>query len=102
MATTAVPPNMFLAASLGAQCPSLSQMQRGIAFSCLMTCIISSLIIVVGFAIEVEDGASFTVEDLGLQIGLLINNTARTVFCIGLYAAAFSSAITCPLAAALW
>ena len=30
------------------------QMQRGIAFSCLMTAIISSLIVVVGFGIEVE------------------------------------------------
>ena len=34
--------------------PMVRQMQRGIAFSCLMTAIISSLIVVVGFGIEVE------------------------------------------------
>ena len=99
------------------------------------TCIISSLIVVVGFAIDIEDGGAsnpphlnphahtptprcpcccpvtlccavrtenFTVEDLGEQIGLLLNPFFKIVFCIGLYAAAFSSAITCPLAAALW
>ena len=35
--TTAVPPNMFLAASLGAQCKQLAQLQRGIAFSSFMS-----------------------------------------------------------------
>eukprot|EP01050_Picozoa_sp_SAG11_P026366 SAG11_NODE_6289_length_1344_cov_0.749398_2_plen_182_part_00 len=110
-----------------------------------MWCLVAAAVIV-GSAIEIDDDDEFTVEDLGIQIGELLNETAKVrlklqktsprtrthtpvrqrglfnrssrakykltelllglgapkvIFCIGLYAAAFSSAITVPLAAAL-
>jgi Mn2+/Fe2+ NRAMP family transporter len=46
-------------------------------------------------------GVEFTIEDLGDQIEDSLGFPAKVVFCVGLYAAAFSSAITCPLGAAL-
>ena len=76
-------------------------MQRGIGFAALMTAAISVLIVVVGSSIAVPDERSFTIEDLGDQIEATLGFSAKVIFCIGLYAAAFSSAITCPLGAAL-
>lgn len=41
--------------------------------------------------------AAFTIEDLGNQIEESLGFPAKVVFCVGLYAAAYSSALTCPL-----
>ena len=99
--TTAIPFNMFLAASMTSG-SDLGQATRGIGFASLLTAVISILIVIVGSAIVIEDpNADFTIEDLGNQIGKQIGETGKIFFCIGLYAAAYSSAITCPLGAAL-
>jgi Mn2+/Fe2+ NRAMP family transporter len=99
MATTAIPFNVFLAASMTEGSANLPQMKRGIAFASTLTCIISILIVIVGSGIESEE--DFTVEGLGEQIGISVGDTAKDLFCIGLYAAAFSSMITVALGAAL-
>ena len=41
--------------------------------------------------------ADFTIQDLGDQIEESLGFPAKVVFCVGLYAAAYSSALTCPL-----
>jgi Mn2+/Fe2+ NRAMP family transporter len=41
------------------------------------------------------------IEDLGNKIGENVGEVGKVFFCAGLYAAAYSSAITCPLGAAL-
>ena len=43
----------------------------------------------------------FEIEDLGTLIGDTLGHGAKVLFCVGLYAAAYSSAITCPLGSAL-
>jgi Mn2+/Fe2+ NRAMP family transporter len=99
MATTAIPFNVFLAASMTEGSVNLPQMKRGIAFASMLTAIISILIVIVGSGIESEE--DFTVEGLGTQIGISVGETAKDLFCVGLYAAAFSSMITVALGAAL-
>jgi manganese transport protein len=53
VSTTAVPFNVFLAASMCSKTASLGSMQRGIGFAAFMTAMISILIVVVGSAITV-------------------------------------------------
>jgi len=59
------------------------------------------LIIVIGSDIDIPEGNTFSVEDLGDAIGENLGYEAKVLFCVGLYAAAYSSAITCPLGASL-
>lgn len=99
VATTCIPFNIFLAASMCETCTSIAQMKRGVAFASVMTMIISILIVVVGTGIDLE--GDFTVEDLGQSIKDTVGEGAGVFFCVGLYAAAYSSAITCPLGIAL-
>ena len=67
MATTCIPFNMFLAASMVGD-GSEAQMTRGIAFASVMTAIISILIVIIGSDITIADGEEFDVEDLGWAI----------------------------------
>lgn len=97
VATTCIPFNMFLAASMVQNCPSTGQMQRGVAFASFMTCLISIMVVVVGSGIDLEPGTEFTVESLGESIRQSKGETAAYFFCIGLYAASYSSAIAMPL-----
>lgn len=53
VSTTAVPFNVFLAASMCSKTASLGSMQRGIGFAAFMTATISILIVVVGSAITI-------------------------------------------------
>eukprot|EP00035_Acanthoeca_spectabilis_P010238 m.181345 g.181345 ORF g.181345 m.181345 type:complete len:540 (+) comp14963_c0_seq2:2063-3682(+) len=100
MATTCIPFNVFLAASLcGDTTPG--EMRRGIAFASTITAVISVLLIIIGSDIDIPVDQDFAVEDLGNQIGAKLGIEAKVLFCVGLYAAAYSSAITCPLGAAL-
>lgn len=100
MGTTCIPFNTFLAASM-TRGVTLGQMRRGVAFASVMTAIISMLIVVIGSDIEIQDDKEFGVEDLGYRIGESLGDEIKVLFCIGLYAAAYSSAITVALGAAL-
>ena len=100
IATTCIPFNMFLAASMS-ETATMGQMKRGIAFASLLTALISVLIVVIGSDIDVPKDEDFGVEDLGYAIYDKLGSVAQICFCIGLYAAAYSSAITIPLGAAL-
>jgi manganese transport protein len=100
VATTCLPFNVFLAASLCGDA-SGGEMRRGIGFASTITAIISVLLVLIGSDITIPLDADFAVEDLGNQIGDNLGFEAKVLFCIGLYAAAYSSAITCPLGAAL-
>jgi Mn2+/Fe2+ NRAMP family transporter len=101
MSTTAIPFSVFLASSMTEGSTNLPQMKRGIAFSSALTALISILIVVVGSGIEADEGDDFSVEALGGYIGTSVGETAKFFFCIGLYAAAFSSAVTDALGASL-
>lgn len=100
MATTCIPFNMFLAASMVGD-GSEAQMTRGIAFASVMTAIISVLIVIIGSDITVAPDEDFDVEDLGQAIYDKLGKAPQVLFCLGLYAAAYSTGITCPLGAAL-
>ena len=76
-------------------------MKRGVAFATFLSMIISILVVVIGSAINLAPGQKFGVQDLGDVIGIALGSSAQLLFCIGLYAAAFSSAVTIPLGAAL-
>jgi Mn2+/Fe2+ NRAMP family transporter len=101
MSTTAIPFSVFLASSMTGGSVNIPQMKRGIAFSSALTALISILIVVVGSGIDTDEGEEFTVEALGGHIATSVGETAKILFCIGLYAAAFSSAVTDALGASL-
>jgi len=104
--TTCLPFNAFLAVSMVDRSDpepqkSIQKMKRGIGFATVMTGIISILIVVIGSDISLIQGQSFAVPDLGIAVGKSLGSVAKVLFCIGLYAAALSSAITCPLGISL-
>eukprot|EP00040_Diaphanoeca_grandis_P032194 m.194656 g.194656 ORF g.194656 m.194656 type:complete len:711 (+) comp32539_c0_seq1:146-2278(+) len=101
MATTAIPFNTFLAAAMTEMADSPAQMKRGVSFATGLAMVISILVVIIGSAIQLDEGQSFGVKDLGDIIGDALGGTIQTLFCIGLYAAAYSSAVTIPLGAAL-
>jgi len=101
MATTAIPFNTFLAAAMTEMADSPAQMKRGVFFATFLAMIISVLVVVIGSAIQLEEGVSFGVQDLGDIVGETLGSTVQTLFCVGLYAAAYSSAVTVPLGAAI-
>lgn len=101
VATTAIPFNTFLAASMTEMAKSPGQMKRGVAFATALAMVISMLVVVIGSGITIEPGQDFEIQDLGKLIGDTLGQGAKVLFCVGLYAAAYSSAITCPLGSAL-
>jgi Mn2+/Fe2+ NRAMP family transporter len=100
IATTCLPANLFLASSL-AEGYKVPQMRKGVAFATAMAALISVLIVIVGAPIDINDGEAFQIEDLSAKITESVGRVARDVFCIGLFAASFSSAITIALSAAV-
>jgi Mn2+/Fe2+ NRAMP family transporter len=100
IATTCLPANLFLASSL-AEGYKVPQMRKGVAFATMMAGLISILIVIVGAPIDITDGEAFQIEDLSTKITESVGRLARDVFCIGLFAASFSSALTIALSAAV-
>lgn len=101
IATTAIPFNTFLAASMTEMAATPGQMKRGVGFATFLAMVISMLVVVIGSGINVEEGHDFQIGDLGELIGTTLGKPAKVLFCLGLYAAAYSSAITVPLGTAL-
>ena len=93
--TTAIGFNLFLGGKM-AEGKTLPQAQRGIAFSTLMTLIVSVLIMIVGDGIELQKGL-FTIANLANTVENLAGRVGLWIFCIGFIAAALSSMLVCPL-----
>lgn len=102
VSTTAIPFNCFLASS-AAEGFELNEMKRGIAFSTAVAGILSFFIVVTGTGVKKDSGDDdeFTITDLTDTLKREEGSTASYGFGAGLYAAAYSSAISVALGAAL-
>ncbi|KAH8065071.1 hypothetical protein JL722_1970 [Aureococcus anophagefferens] len=110
VATTAIPFNAFLAScaakppdaggSLGA---AVSGMRRGVTLATAIALVLSVLIVATGAGVarHVDDDGAFSVESLVDALRAAEGGFAVACFGLGLYAAAFSSALTVALGAAL-
>lgn len=102
--TTAIGFNLFLGGKM-AEGKTLAQAQRGIAFSTVMTFLVSVLIMVVGdgttrnITPSGTGGASkvFTIASLGVTVEQLTGRLGLWIFGLGFIAAALSSMIVAPL-----
>ncbi|XP_066912869.1 divalent metal cation transporter MntH-like [Clytia hemisphaerica] len=93
--TTAIGFNLFLGGQM-AEGKTLPQAQRGIAFSTVMTLIVSVLIMIVGDGTELQKGL-FTIANLSGTVENLTGGAGLWIFCLGFIAAALSSMLVCPL-----
>merc|ERR1711892_1176190 len=101
VSTTSVGYNLFLGGAM-AQGRELGSAQRGIAFSTVSAVAVSILILIVGSGFHQDGGStSFTISQLSEFIKKFLGTAGVVVFSIGFIAAALSSILTCPLAAAL-
>jgi len=102
VSTTSVGYNLFLGGAM-AEGRELGSAQRGIAFSTVSAVAVSILILIVGSGLQQVDGEStaFTVSQLSAYINNFLGTGGVVVFSLGFIAAALSSILTCPLAAAL-
>ena len=101
VSTTSVGYNLFLGGSM-AEGRELGSAQRGIAFSTVSAVAVSILILIVGSGFHETSGAtSFTISQLSDFINRFLGTAGVVVFSLGFIAAALSSILTCPLAAAL-
>ena len=105
VSTTAIPFNCFLA-STAAEGFDLNSMKRGIACSTILAGLLSFFIVVTGTGVadaddDDNDDADFTIEDLTSTLKRVEGKSASYGFGVGLYAAAYSSAISVALGAAL-
>eukprot|EP00937_MAST-01D_sp_MAST-1D-sp2_P001066 g1066.t1 len=100
MGTTAIPFNIFLSSSC-AEGYTLPAMRRGVAFATLMTLILSSVIVIVGTSVKLGAGELFTVDAIGAALRTALGDSVQRVFAVGLFAAAFSSALAVALGAAI-
>jgi len=101
VSTTSVGYNLFLGGAM-AEGRELGSAQRGIAFSTVSAVAVSILILIVGSGFH-EDGGSttFNISQLSVFINKFLGTGGVVVFSLGFIAAALSSILTCPLAAAL-
>jgi len=101
VSTTSVGYNLFLGGSM-AEGRELGSAQRGIAFSTVSAVAVSILILIVGSGFHKDGGStSFTISQLSDFIYEFLGTGGVVVFSLGFIAAALSSILTCPLAAAL-
>jgi len=101
VSTTSVGYNLFLGGSM-AQGRELGSAQRGIAFSTVSAVLVSILILIVGSGFHQDGGSTtFTISQLSEFIFKFLGTGGVVVFSLGFIAAALSSILTCPLAAAL-
>lgn len=100
VATTALPFNSFLASS-AAQGHTLSSMRRGVSFSTAIAALLSSLVVIAGTGVGHAPGSQFAVSDVTETMRRNEGPAIALCFAIGLYAAAFSSALTVALGASL-
>lgn len=98
--TTAIGFNLFLGGAM-AEGKSLPEAQRGIAFSTVMTLIVSVLIMIIGDGTHLQSKGEFTIASLAGIIERLTGDVGLWIFGIGFIAAAISSMLTVPLGAAL-
>ena len=85
-----------------AQGRELGSAQRGIAFSTVSAVAVSILILIVGSGFHQDGGSTtFTISQLSEFIFKFLGTGGVVVFSLGFIAAALSSILTCPLAAAL-
>jgi len=101
VSTTSVGYNLFLGGAM-AKGRELGSAQRGIAFSTVSAVAVSILILIVGSGFHQEGGSTtFTISQLSEFIKKFLGTGGVVVFSLGFIAAALSSILTCPLAAAL-
>eukprot|EP00092_Neocalanus_flemingeri_P003800 GFUD01004093.1.p1 GENE.GFUD01004093.1~~GFUD01004093.1.p1 ORF type:complete len:552 (-),score=122.95 GFUD01004093.1:17-1672(-) len=101
VSTTSVGYNLFLGGAM-AKGRELGSAQRGIAFSTVSAVAVSILILIVGSGFHQEGGSTtFTISQLSEFIKQFLGTAGVVVFSLGFIAAALSSILTCPLAAAL-
>ena len=106
VSTTAIPFNCFLA-STAAEGFDLNSMKRGIACSTVLAGLLSFFIVVTGTGVgdaddyDDDDSSDFTIEDLTSTLKRTEGKSAAYGFGFGLYAAAYSSAISVALGASL-
>eukprot|EP00090_Calanus_glacialis_P015801 TRINITY_DN24887_c0_g1_i1.p1 TRINITY_DN24887_c0_g1~~TRINITY_DN24887_c0_g1_i1.p1 ORF type:complete len:422 (+),score=127.74 TRINITY_DN24887_c0_g1_i1:187-1266(+) len=101
VSTTSVGYNLFLGGAM-AKGRQLGSAQRGIAFSTVSAVAVSILILIVGSGFHQDGGSTtFTISQLSAFIYKFLGTAGVVVFSLGFIAAALSSILTCPLAAAL-
>ena len=101
VSTTSVGYNLFLGGAM-AKGREMGSAQRGIAFSTVSAVAVSILILIVGSGFHQDGGSTtFSISQLGDFINKFLGTGGVVVFSCGFIAAALSSILTCPLAAAL-
>merc|ERR1719232_89941 len=101
VSTTSVGYNLFLGGSM-AEGRELGSAQRGIAFSTVSAVAVSILILIVGSGFHQEGAVkAFSISQLGDFIFEFLGTFGVIIFSLGFIGAAFSSILTCPLAASL-
>jgi len=100
--TTCLGFNLFLGGEM-AKGGHLGTAQFGIAISVISALVVSTLILIVGAGFHQDGGpvTSFTISQLSLFIEQWVGEDGVVIFAIGFIAAALSSMLTTPLAAAI-
>ena len=98
--TTSLGFNLFLGGTM-AKDRQLSEARRGIAFSTFMAFLVSVLILIVGDGTHNKTSGTFTIASLAGIIKEKTGEVGIWIFGFGFIAAAVSSMLTVPLAAAL-
>jgi len=100
--TTSLGFNLFLGGEM-AKGGHLGTAQWGIGISVILALVVSTLILIVGAGFHQDGGpvTSFTISQLSLFIEQWVGEDGVVIFAIGFIAAALSSMLTTPLAAAI-
>ena len=98
--TTSAGFNLFLGGEM-AKGKTLLEAQRGIAFSTFLAFVVSLLILIVGDGTHKSSKGVFTIDSLADIIHRISGENGIWIFGIGFIAAALSSMLTVPLAAAI-
>lgn len=103
LGTTVVPYNLFLYSSIVLKRwnrTNLSEMRKDLGISIALGIIITASIVITSAAAFFASGIKIdSASTMAIQLAPLLGKFARTAFCIGLFAAGLSSAITAPYAA---
>ena len=97
--TTAIPFNLFLAASI-AEGNTIKTMRHGMKLATCVAAVASMFIMIVGTGVKETSGA-FTIHELGATLMGTVGNFATKCFAFGLLAAAFSACLGATLGASV-
>lgn len=103
LGTTVVPYNLFLYSSIVLKRwnrTNLSEMRKDLGISIALGIMITASIVITSAAAFFASGIKIdSASTMAVQLAPLLGKFAKTAFCIGLFAAGLSSAITAPYAA---